>query len=39
MLLLPGAEEEEEGHNHGGEGHHHEYDLMYGSHQHVLSSW
>ena len=26
MLLLPGGEEEEEGHDHGGEGHHHDYD-------------
>ncbi len=24
--LLPGGEEEEEGHDHGGEGHHHDYD-------------
>ena len=26
MLLLPGGEEEEEGHDHGDEGHHHDYD-------------
>ena len=26
MLLLPGGEEEEEGHDHSGEGHHHDYD-------------